>query len=79
MAGLDEDGDQGEGAVSGEVVAFEIDEEAWLGAGLWQVVEKSLQGGCGVDHFDVHLCVIWLVGDWVGGGVFRKTIAGGIL
>jgi len=58
VAGLDEDGDQGEGAVSGEVVAFEIDEEVWLGAGLWQVVEERRECVRGVDHFDLHLCVL---------------------
>jgi hypothetical protein len=33
VAWFDEDCVQGEGAVSGEVVAFEVDEEGWLGAG----------------------------------------------
>jgi hypothetical protein len=29
----------------------------WLVAVEWQVVEKRLECCCGVDHYDVHVCV----------------------
>jgi len=58
VAWFDEDGDQGESAVAGEVGAFEVDEEGWLGAGagLWEGVEERGEGGCGGDHFGFHGC-----------------------
>jgi hypothetical protein len=57
VAWFDEDGDDREGAVSGEVVAFEIDVEIWCCARLWQAFEEVLERRGVTDHLGVHLDV----------------------
>jgi len=63
VAWLNEDGDKRERAVSRKIVAFEVDEESWLGVVLWrQTVEERLECCGGVDYFGFYVYRDWLSG-----------------
>ena len=63
VAGLDEDGDERERAVSGEVVAFEVDVEDGVCA---YAVDEGFEPLGFIDHFDFHfagVCGGWMAID----------------